>query len=84
MTHQMKQNMAGSIDQYYMQFKNVISKGQKLPMDQVDTIAQGHVWSGDQAKTNGLTDKLGGLYRAIAYAQQTHTETGNATIKEWQ
>ena len=38
--------------------------------EKVDQIAQGRVWTGQQAKQNGLVDALGGLDRAVAIAKQ--------------
>jgi len=73
MTRKMKENFADTIDRYYMDFKNVVSTGRGLSLDDVEKIAQGRVWTGVQAKMNGLVDELGGLQRAIAYARRTHT-----------
>jgi ClpP class serine protease len=50
--------------------------------DDVEAIAEGRVWTGDQAKRNGLVDELGGLYRAIAYARRNFTEA-DAEIVVW-
>ena len=38
--------------------------------EQIDAIAQGRVWTGRQAKQNGLVDALGGLETAVALAKQ--------------
>lgn len=38
--------------------------------EKVDEIAQGRVWTGEQARQLGLVDELGGLYRAIDVAKQ--------------
>ena len=38
--------------------------------EKIDALAQGRVWTGRQAKENGLVDELGGLDRAIAIAKQ--------------
>jgi len=38
--------------------------------EKIDALAQGRVWTGRQAKQNGLVDELGGLDRAIAIAKQ--------------
>jgi protease-4 len=72
MTRKMKNNVGASIDRYYANFKNVVATGRDLPLDYVEMIAQGRVWTGDQAKTNGLVDELGGLHRAIAYARRNY------------
>jgi protease-4 len=41
-----------------------------LPIDAVDKIGKGRVWSGSQAKGLGLVDELGGTDRAIEVAKQ--------------
>jgi protease-4 len=82
MTRKMKNNVAASMDRYYATFKNVVASGRDLPLDYVETIAQGRVWTGDQAKTNGLVDELGGLFRAIAYARHNYT-AGDAEVVVW-
>lgn len=82
MTRRMKESVAQSIDRYYKQFKGVVAKGRGLSMDAVEEIGQGRVWTGDQGKTNGLVDEIGGLYRAIAYAKRVHT-SGDAQVVVW-
>jgi signal peptide peptidase SppA len=73
MSRKMRTNMAGQIDRYYAQFKKLVADGRNMPEDSVEAIAQGRVWTGDQAKSNGLIDEVGGLHRAIAYARRTYT-----------
>jgi protease-4 len=41
-----------------------------MPPEKVDEVAQGRVWTGEQAKQIGLVDELGGLYKAIDLAKQ--------------
>jgi len=38
--------------------------------EEIDHLAQGRVWTGQQAKAVGLVDALGGLSRAVALAKQ--------------
>lgn len=73
MSNKMKKNMAGQIDRYYAQFKKVVADGRNMPNDRVEVVAQGRVWTGDQAKSIGLADEIGGLHRAISYARRTYT-----------
>lgn len=83
MTRRMKENFGGSIDRCYKQFKKVVSEGRGMSMDEVETYAQGRVWTGEQAKANGLIDEIGGLHRALAYTQRMYTTSGDARIKEF-
>ncbi|MES2702261.1 MAG: signal peptide peptidase SppA [Bacteroidota bacterium] len=62
------QRMQRSIDTIYNNFKRHVAEGRKLKIDDVDSIAQGRVWTGTDAKAIGLVDELGGLDRAIASA----------------
>lgn len=57
-----------SIQDTYTLFKTRVSEGRDLSMDEVEEIAQGRVWTGEQALENGLVDEIGGLNNAIAYA----------------
>ena len=54
-----------SIDEIYLSFKQRVADGRKRSVDDVDSIAQGRVWSGSRAIGIGLVDKFGGLQDAI-------------------
>jgi protease-4 len=58
------------VDRTYVDFVNKVAKGRNLRFEQVDSIAEGRVWSGVDAKKIGLVDELGGLDKAIAIAKQ--------------
>ena len=62
--------LSQSVNNGYQQFLNLVSEGRGLDIDHVDTIAQGRVWSGAYAITNGLVDKLGTIDDAIASAAE--------------
>lgn len=57
-------------DHLYDEFIRKVSEGRSLPLDQVQQIAQGRVWSGLDAKDIGLVDQIGGLTEAIDYAAE--------------
>lgn len=54
-----------SVDKIYDQFLTKVAESRKLPKPKVAEIAQGRVWSGQEAKKLGLVDELGGLEDAI-------------------
>jgi protease-4 len=56
------------IDRIYNDFITKVAEGRKLTLQQVDSIAQGRVWSGSDAKKIGLIDEFGGLNKAIQIA----------------
>ncbi|RYY22449.1 MAG: signal peptide peptidase SppA [Chitinophagaceae bacterium] len=57
-----------SVDSIYHLFKQRVADGRKLPIEQVDSIGQGRIWSGSRAISIGLVDRIGGLEDAIASA----------------
>ena len=56
------------IDNIYSTFKQHVSDGRKLPLEMVDSIARGRIWSGTDAKKLGLVDVIGGMDDAIKIA----------------
>jgi protease-4 len=55
------------VNQIYELFLTKVAEARKLPREKVAQIAQGRVWSGDDAKKLGLIDEIGGLQAAIEY-----------------
>jgi protease-4 len=56
------------LDTTYILFKSRVAEARKLSMDQVEELAQGHVYSGKLAKELKLVDELGNIDRALASA----------------
>jgi protease-4 len=56
------------IDQVYKTFTSRIADGRNMPLEMVDSLGQGRVWSGRDAQQAGLVDVLGGLDTAIEIA----------------
>ncbi len=56
------------VDRIYAKFVAKVAEARKLSPAKVDEVAQGRVWSGQQAKEIGLVDEIGGLEEAITYA----------------
>ncbi len=54
-----------STEKIYRQFINLVSKARGKTYEEVDEIAQGRVWSGEQAAERGLVDKTGSFQDAI-------------------
>jgi len=55
---------------YYRDFVPKVAKGRGKDAAYVDSVAQGRVWTGGQAKDKGLVDDFGGLDKAIEVAKQ--------------
>ncbi len=58
------------IDANYHDFVAKVAQARHRPFDQIEPLAQGRVWLGDQAKSNGLVDELGGIERALELVKQ--------------
>jgi len=56
------------VDHIYDVFTSKVANGRNLKQSQVDSIGQGRVWSGVDAKTIGLIDEFGGLTKAVELA----------------
>jgi protease-4 len=55
---------------YYQDFVPKVAKGRNKDAQYIDSVAQGRVWTGGQAKERGLVDEFGGLDKAIEVAKQ--------------
>ncbi len=55
---------------YYDSFIPKVATGRNMTAEQANTLGQGRVWTGTQAKANGLIDEFGGLEKAIEIAKQ--------------
>ena len=60
--------LQNNVNRGYMLFKKRVAEGRKMTMEQVENIAQGHVWLGQDAIKLKLVDQLGGLDDAIVKA----------------
>lgn len=74
---EVQQMMQLSIENGYKRFITLVADARKTTPEQIDKIAQGHVWTGQDAKANGLVDSLGDFDDAIAKA----AELGK--LKQW-
>ncbi|MBK8305288.1 MAG: signal peptide peptidase SppA [Chloracidobacterium sp.] len=55
---------------YYDSFIPKVAAGRKKTTEESNTLGQGRVWTGTQAKANGLIDEFGGLEKAISIAKE--------------
>jgi protease-4 len=53
-------------DLVYADFTQKVAAGRKLPLERVQQVARGRVWTGADAKERGLVDELGGFWVAVA------------------
>jgi protease-4 len=68
MTEFEKSMIQKSVNEGYETFTKKAAEGRKMPVEKLKSLAQGRVWSGVEAKENGLVDVLGGVDDAIKIA----------------
>ncbi len=73
----------GFVDHIYGEFLDRVATARKLPREQVQEIAQGRVWSGEQAIKLGLVDEIGGMEKALAFTKTKAGLPNNAKIVEY-
>jgi protease IV len=69
-TEQEMELLKKKIDKFYAGFISKVAEGRKQSTEEIDKVGQGRVWTGRQAKENGLVDELGGLSKAIEIAKR--------------
>ncbi|WP_447864395.1 signal peptide peptidase SppA [Kluyvera sichuanensis] len=74
---EVQQMMQLSIENGYKRFITLVAQARKSTPEAIDKIAQGHVWTGEDAKANGLVDSLGDFDDAVAKAAEL------AKVKSW-
>lgn len=71
------------VDDFYGKFKARVAAGRNLTVDQVEEIAQGRVWSGEQALKIGLVDEMGGFDQALSFAKKKAGLPSDAKVIEY-
>jgi protease-4 len=70
LTEEERSIMETEIRSMYQTFVAKVASGREKTAAEIEAIAQGRVWSGVDAKENGLVDDLGGLEKSIAIAKE--------------
>jgi len=60
--------MQDGVDEFYDAFISLVAEGRNIDKAKIDEIAQGRVWSGEDALKIGLIDEIGGIEKAIELA----------------
>jgi protease-4 len=68
------------IDDVYAQFVDAVAKGRKMDVAKVKTLADGRIYSGNQAKDLGMVDELGGMDEAVELTAKLAGIKGKPTL----
>lgn len=74
----------GQVQDIYRQFVAIVAQSRKLPVAEVEKIAEGRVWSGTRAKELKLIDQFGDLDAAVAEAGRQAKISGKPRVKVMQ
>ncbi len=80
MTPEERSILQGVIDSVHSQFVRAVAEGRNMEEGKVEQIADGRIFSGEQAKALGLVDRLGGLQDAIEIAAEMVGIKGKPTV----
>jgi protease-4 len=69
------------INDSYQRFVSKVADNRKIPYAEVDRIARGRVWNGNEGIDNGLLDMIGGMDEAIKVAKLLAGIEVDANIK---
>ncbi|HSD11906.1 MAG TPA: signal peptide peptidase SppA [Candidatus Binatia bacterium] len=70
MSEEEKRLLDGLLENVHSQFIAAVSRGRNLPVEQVRPLADGRIYSGEQAREVKLVDQLGGLRDAVQIAAE--------------
>ncbi len=65
-----RERVRGFMNEFYSGFINKVAAARNMTPEEVDRIAQGRVWTGEQALENGLVDEIGGFQRALELVKE--------------
>jgi protease-4 len=65
-----REKLRSLIEEMYRDFVTQVARSRKRTYEEIHNVAQGRVWLGDQAKSAGLVDALGGFDAALALARE--------------
>lgn len=60
-----RQILDTELDAFYDNFVRLVAEGRRQPVDVIEPLARGRVWSGRDAAARGLVDRLGGFDIAL-------------------
>ncbi|MCL1926575.1 MAG: signal peptide peptidase SppA [Syntrophorhabdaceae bacterium] len=80
MTPQEREVLQSVVDNVHMQFVNAVAVSRKLPVEDVIRIADGRIFTGEQAKALGLVDELGTMEDAVRDAAKQGGISGEPKV----
>lgn len=70
LTPEQRQKLVAGLEATYERFTGLVAEGRNIPIERVQEIARGRVWTGEDARELGLVDETGDLITAINKAKE--------------
>ncbi|MFO0678976.1 MAG: signal peptide peptidase SppA [Polyangiaceae bacterium] len=81
-TEDERRELEHKVGQFYDTFLDRVTKGRHMTREAVDAVAQGRVWTGQQAYAHKLVDRLGGMREALEEARRLSGLPYDAPVEE--
>jgi protease IV len=69
------------LDRIYADFTEKAAKGRDMPLEQLEALARGRIWTGEDAKANRLVDEVGGFPKALELAREAAKLPPDAQVR---
>jgi protease-4 len=76
-----REQITGYMQEFYDTFLEKAAESRKTTPDKIAAVAEGRVWTGQQAREHGLVDALGGLETAVAIAKERAGITADEDVE---
>ena len=80
-TPEERDKVRGLMEDFYNKFVAKVAESRKMTPEAVDKIAQGRVWTGEQAKVVGLVDEVGGIGKALEILKKSAKISPEASVQ---
>lgn len=84
MTPEVRASLQAIVDDSYAWFVDIVAERRGLPRDAVVTLADGRIFTGNQAIASGLADAVGGEEEAIAWLESDKGVAADLPVLNWQ
>jgi protease-4 len=84
MTPEVRASLQAIVDDSYAWFVDIVAERRALPREQVLTLADGRILTGNQAIASGLADAIGGEREAIDWLESEQGIQADLPVLDWQ
>lgn len=83
MTPEVRASLQAIVDDSYAWFVDIVAERRALPRETVVALADGRIFTGNQAIASGLADAVGGEREAVAWLESAHGIAADLPVLDW-